>query len=74
MHLAVADGRVALAKRLILGGAAPNLPDAQGRVPLSQALAGRDADLIRMLRQYGAGEPEPVAGAKADPSPGASLP
>lgn len=74
LHLAVADGRVALAKRLILVGADPNLPDAQGRPPLSQAHDGRDADLIRMLRRYGAGEPEPVAGARADPSPGASTP
>lgn len=61
LHLAVADGQVALAKRLILAGADPNLPDAQGRTPLSQALDRRDADLIRMLRQYGVGEPEPVA-------------
>jgi ankyrin repeat protein len=57
LQRAVADGRVALAKRLILAGADPNLADASGRTPLGLALKEKDADLIRMLRQYGADDP-----------------
>lgn len=57
LQLAIAAGRVALAKRLILAGADPNLADATGQTPLALALEGADPDLIRLLRQYGAQAP-----------------
>jgi ankyrin repeat protein len=76
LHLAVVNGRVALAKRLILAGADANLPDADGQTPLALALRVGDADLIRMLRQYGASAPGPGTGdqAPAAPTPGAVRP
>jgi len=76
LHLAVVNGRVALAKRLILAGADTNRPDADGQTPLALALRVGDADLIRMLRQYGASAPGPGTGdqAPAAPMPGAVRP
>ena len=70
------NGRIALAKRLILAGADANLADADGQTPLALALRVGDADLIRMLRQYGARAPGPGTGdqAPAAPMPGAVRP
>jgi uncharacterized protein len=67
LHLAVEGGRVALAKRLILAGADTNLPARDGQTPLALALSARNADLVRILRQYGALMP----GAPSLPVPGA---
>ncbi len=75
LHLAVGNGRIALAKRLILAGADTNLPDTDGQTPLALALRAGDADLIRMLRQYGARSPgpapAPASGDTAPPAPAA---
>lgn len=57
LHLALISRRVALAKRLILAGADLRLADGAGRAPLT--LAGSDPDLTRLLRQYGASDPDP---------------
>jgi ankyrin repeat protein len=70
LHLAVGAGRIALAKRLILAGADANLADTDGQTPLTLALRAGDADLIRMLRQYGARRPEP----EPEPAPSGKAP
>lgn len=57
LHMAVAAGRAALAKRLILAGADVNLTDTDGQTPLALASRRGDADLVRILRQYGADSP-----------------
>jgi len=69
VHLAVAARRVALAKRLILAGADPSLPAADGQTPLTLALGSGDADLVRMLRQYGASAGSPGSGSEAGSAP-----
>ena len=69
LHLAVGTGRIALAKRLILAGADTNLEDTDGQTALSLALRAEDADLTRMLRQYGARSPGPAPGEQVPPAP-----
>jgi uncharacterized protein len=71
LHLAVGTGRIALAKRLILGGADSNLPDRDGQTPLALAFRVGDSDLIRMLRQYGARSAGPAPDGQASPAPAA---
>jgi ankyrin repeat protein len=60
LHLAVVDGDVKLAKRLITAGADVNLPDADGKPPLalaSDATSVRtDGIMTDLLEQYGASE------------------
>ena len=70
LHLALISRRVALVKRLILAGADLRLADGAGRTPLT--LAGSDPDLNRLLRQYGAGDPDPAKAPKptSTPNPG----
>lgn len=74
LHLALIDRRVALTKRLILAGADLRLADGAGRVPL--ILAGNDRDLARLLRQYGAVDPDPAEPSRSIPipSPGVTRP
>ena len=65
LHRAVEARQVALAKRLILAGADVNLPGGDGQTPLALARRIGDADLLRLLRQYGATAPGPGAAAGA---------
>ncbi len=56
LHIAVADGQVLLATRLIRAGADVNRPDSQGRTPLALALEMErpNRHIIALLQQYGA--------------------
>jgi ankyrin repeat protein len=60
LHLAVTNGYVKLAKRLITAGADVNLPDADGSTPLALAketTAQRSNGIMAdLLEQYGAGQ------------------
>jgi ankyrin repeat protein len=53
MHMAVANGNVKLAKRLLVAGADVNREDSLGRTPLAVAGSG-DEVMINLLAQYGA--------------------
>lgn len=54
LHLAVTNGQLLLAKRLIALGADVNAPDGDGRTPLAIAMANGSHNLVALLEPYGA--------------------
>lgn len=68
LHVAVANGRLLVAKRLIALGADVNAVDGEGRTPLGIATANASHDIVALLVPYGArAEPEvPVEPASGD--------
>ncbi|MEA3276859.1 MAG: ankyrin repeat domain-containing protein [Pseudomonadota bacterium] len=54
LHLAVSEGHLLLAKRLIDQGADVNLPDGTGRTPLAMATSNDDRDIVTLLERFGA--------------------
>lgn len=54
LHIAVTQGDLRLAKRLLILGADPNQPFPDGRLPLDAARLAGNPELVRLLQDYGA--------------------
>ena len=54
LHIAVTQGNLRLAKRLLILGADPNQPFPDGSLPLDAARLAHSPELIRLLQDYGA--------------------
>lgn len=67
LHLAVANGHVRLARRLLVAGADVNLATSAGLTPASLASAAGEPALMTLLRQYGADDLDAAEPASAAP-------